>query len=413
MLFLRSLRHATALLAAAAASGCADPDPIIENRYSPYGGDAYPNQRPTIAIPEGGMGIVSDSLGDTLSFLSLATGDRFHVGPVGRDPVTIDGPHHVGVDPAAGAVYVALSYPAIAGATGPHATHGSSVASGYVQKLALDDLRVLGQVRVDSNPGDIVVSQDGNRVVVSHFDLKRILDNPRNPEAARSALAVIDAQSVGPSGSPEPVRIPLCMAAHGIALTRPDAATAYVACYGEDALAIVDLTRPDAPPKLVPVGPGATVANPSYGPYVAMLSPDQKTLAVSNTVSKDVRFFDVESGTFDEARTIRLRGAPYFGAWTPDGRRLYVPTQSPDTISLFDLTQGNAEIVSRDLGGECDKPHVVDYDGGDALFLVCEGDQTRTPGEVLKLDPGTLATMTRTRVGLYPDAFVRVAGGAP
>jgi DNA-binding beta-propeller fold protein YncE len=413
MVHLRPLgqRLAISALAAAMSASCADPDPIIEHRYGPYEGQAYPDRRPRIAVPPGGMGVVSDSRSDTLSLLDLTTGERFGVYPVGRDPVTIDGPHHLAIDVPGRAVYLALSYPVLAGATGPHASHGGSSTPGYVQKLSLDDMSVLGQTRIDPNPGDIVMSDDGKRLVASHFDLKRALDNPRDLAKARSALALLDPATIALTGSPAPVRIPVCIAAHGIALSRPDAARAYVACYGEDALAIVDLTDPKATPKLVPIGPGATIANPSYGPYAAVMSPDQKTIAVSNTVSKDVRFFDVASETFDEARTIPLRGAPYFVAWTPDGKRLYVPIQAPDTLSLIDVEHANTEIATRDLSGACDKPHVVNL-AGDALFVVCEGDQTKTPGNVLKLDPATLETITSTVVGLYPDAFVHVAAGA-
>ncbi|AUX44784.1 hypothetical protein SOCE26_062520 [Sorangium cellulosum] len=400
-------------LAASTLAGCAEPDPNIETRYGAYEGEAYPNRRPKIVIPEGGMGVVSDSRSDTISLLSLATGERFGVHPVGRDPVTIDGPHHVALDAPGNALYVALSYPVVAGSIGPHVSHGSSTMYGYVQKLALDDMRVLGQVRVEPNPGDIVISEDGSRVVVSHYDLTRVLANPGDVEAARSSLAVIDAGQVLPSGSAQPVFIPVCMMAHGVALSRPDGARAYVACYGEDSLAIVDLTDPGAEVVRVPVGPSPSMPDPSYGPYAAVMSPDQKTIAVSNTVSKDVRFFDVASGTFREPEsTLRMLGAPYFVAWTPDARRIYVPTQSPDAITLFDVADGNDEIAYRDLTGECDKPHIVDFDGGDGLFLVCEGDQMKIPGNVLRLDPETLETRSNTTVGLYPDAFVRVAAEA-
>lgn len=413
MVHLQSLvrRFVISALAAVMAASCADPDPLVETRYGPYEGQAYPDRRAPIAVPAGGMGVVSDSRSDTISLLDLTTGERFGVYPVGRDPVTIDGPHHLAIDVPGRAIYVALSYPLLAGATGPHASHGGSSTPGHVQKLSLDDMSILGQTRVDPNPGDIVMSDDGKRLIVSHFDLKRALDNQGDLEKARSALAVIDPATIALTGSPDPIRIPVCIAAHGVVLSRPDAARAYVACYGEDALAIVDLTDPKATPKLVPVGPGATVANPSYGPYAAVMSPDQKTIAVSDTVSRDVRFFDVASETFDEARTIPLLGAPYFVAWTPDGKSLYVPTQTPDALSLIDLEQANTEIVYRPLSGACDKPHLVNLAEG-TLFVVCEGDQTKTPGNVLKLNPATLETITSTAVGLYPDAFVRVAHNA-
>lgn len=398
------------LAAAAALTACTDPDPVIEHRYAPYEGEAYPNRRPGIAIPPGGMGIVTDSRSDTISLFDLGSGDRFAAFPVGREPVTIDGPHHVAVDVAGGAVYIALSYPAIAGA-GPHASHGSSKVSGYAQKLALDDLRPLGQVRVDPNPGEIVLSEDGKRLVVSHFDLQRALDNPGDLDAARSSLALIDPSTMALTGSPAATLIRVCIAAHGMVLSRPDGATAYVACYGEDAIAIVDLTDPSAEVRRVPVGPGATIGNPSYGPYALTMSPDQKTIAVSSTESRDVRFFDVATETFDGSLTITTQGAPFFVAWTPDGTGLYVPTQAPDAVAFHDLAQP-ANHFERDLAGACERPHIVDLDGEEALWVVCEGDQATTPGKVMKLDPATLATVTEASAGLYPDAFIRVPGGA-
>jgi DNA-binding beta-propeller fold protein YncE len=402
---------ATIALALFVDAGCNALDPTIEHRYDPYKGAAYPDQRAQVVVPPAGMALVTDSRSDTLSLVDLGTGKRFASYPIGREPVTIDGPHHVAADPARGAAYVALSYPVIAGATGPHASHGSSLISGYVQKLSLDTMRPLGQVQIDANPGDIVLSQDGKRLVVTHFDLQRALKNPGNIDAARSALAVLDPDQILPSGSPDPLRIPLCIAAHGVTLSRPDGARAYAACYGEDVLAVADLSNPEAPVKRIPLGPNASVGNPTYGPYAAVMSPDGKTIAVSSTVSKDVRFFDVASETFDAALTIKTQGAPYFVAWTDDSAHLYIPTQQPDALKLVDVTQGNTELGFLDLTSDCPNPHVADVAGGKALFVVCEGDQT-TPGDVLMLEPLTLKTVASTKVGVYPDAFVRIAGGA-
>ena len=406
---LSGVRLAALLLALGAGSGCTD-DELAQQYYDPYAGDAFPNQRQKLVIPPAGMGVVSDSLSDTLSFIDLATGDKFATYPVGRDPVTIDGPHHVVADMARGAFYVALSYPAIAGSTGPHAAHGSSVVPGYAQKLSMEDLSVLGQVRVDPNPGDIVLSGDGSRLVVSHFDLQRALENPGNIDAARSTLAVIDPDAMLLSGSPAPLKVSLCIAAHGITLSHPDGARAYTACYGEDALAIADLTNPGAEVKRIPVGPDASIGNPTYGPYASVMSPDGKTIAVSNTTSKDIRFFDVETETFDLSKTIKTQGVPYFVGWTPDSKYIYVPTQQPDALLLIDVSQGNAEVDYRDLTGECEKPHQAELHEGSGLFVVCEGDKL-TPGDLVKLDPMTLTTHAKTQVGVYPDAIIRVLGG--
>ena len=87
-------------------------------------------------------------------------------------------------------------------------------------------MRAEKKVRVDANPGDIVLSEDGKRLVVSHFDLQRAIENPGDLAAARSTLAVIDPDTMALSGSPAPTRIPLCIAAHGVVLSRPDGARA-------------------------------------------------------------------------------------------------------------------------------------------------------------------------------------------
>lgn len=400
------------LVAAAIAAGCAEEDPEILHEYDPFTGSAYPDQREPIDVPPGGLALVTDSLSDTLSLLDLGAGERMGSAPVGRDPVGLDGPHHIALDRAGGFAYVALSYPVLGGA-GPHAGHGSSVQPGYAQKLALGDLRVLGQVRVDESPGDIVLSDDGARLVLSHFDLRRSLENPGDLDKARATLAVLDPRTLAAVGSPAPARISTCVAPHGVALSRPDGALAFVACYGEDSVAVVDLDAGEVLER-VPVSPApGAPGDPSYGPYSAILSPDAATLALGNTLSKDVRFLDVASRTIDPERVAPTIGAPFFPAWSEDGATLYVPTQAPDAIVVLDLAADVQEIARRDfLAGECVAPHLVERYGADTLLVVCEGDHAQ-PGRVLWLDRATLETDHAADVGVYPDGLAIVPGGAP
>jgi len=380
----------------------------VEHRYDPFTGEAFPDRREPVAIPPGGLGIVTDSLADTLSLVDLGTGEVVKTVPVGRDPVGLDGPHHVSVDPAGGFVYIGLSYPVLA-TGGPHASHGSSLQPGYVQKIALDDFRIVGQVRVDTNPGEIVASEDGRRVVVSHFDLQRAIQNPGNIEKQRATIALVDPDAVLLQGSTDPIRITTCVAPHGMALSRPDGARAYVACYGEDTIAVVDLDKKEVIDR-VPVDPsGGSIGDPQYGPYSAVLSPDGKLVALGNTESKDVRFFDVEAGAMDVTRTIKTLGAPYFPAFSKDGKRIYIPTQSPDALVLFDL-ENQTPILTRDFTvDECKWPHVVDVLDESRLVLVCEGDHV-SAGKVLTLDADTLETKTEAIAGVYPDGIARVPG---
>lgn len=369
--------------------------------YEPYEGEAYPDRVSDVAYPARAA-LVTDSLSDTITVIDLANGAKVEARPVGRNPVDIDGPHHVAIDAARGVGFVALSYPNT-GATGPHATHGSSAIPGYVQQIDLKDLSVTAQVRVDPNPGDILLSQDGTRLVVSHFDLQRATKNPTNIDEARATIALIDATSFS-----QPQLIKTCVAPHGIALSRPDGRTAYLACYGEDRLAIVDLTQPESPPALVDVGPGVVgFGAPSYGPYVAMLSPDGAWVVVANTVSNDLRFFDVAAGAFDPARTITTLGAPYFPAFGSDGK-LYIPTQQPDALVIVDLAGVEPTETRPFTADECVLPHEVTHDG-DTTFVVCEGDK-KANGSILMLD-AALDVVAKTEVGVYPDAF-RIIGGA-
>jgi YVTN family beta-propeller protein len=405
--------HRAALVGAvlacvALACACA---PATEERFvdEPYEGEAYPDKLAPLVWPSGPAALVTDSLSDTVSVVDLATGARTDVRPVGRNPVDLDGPHHITIDASRGEAFIALSYP-VTTAKGPHAEHGSAVVPGFVQRLSLRDLRPLGQVRVESNPGDIVLSADGSRLVVSHFDLERALENPTDLEAARASLAVIDASSVVPSGSPRPTFVPTCVAPHGIALAGETGSTAFVACYGEDRLAVVDLDASPAQVELVDVGPGVSgFGAPIYGPYVATLAPDGATLLVSNTASRDVRFFDVASRSFDFERTIATEGAPYFPAFDASGRYLAIPTQAPDGLVVVDL-EGSEPARSRSFAAEeCDRPHAVIAEAG-GWALVCEGDR-KEPGAVLRLD-ASLATIARGLVGLYPDAIVSVPAAA-
>lgn len=367
-------------------------------------GEPFPNRRPVFALPEGDLGISSDNGSDTLSVLDLDARERLGSAPVGRNPVDRDGPHHVAVDRAAGFVFTALAYPPPTVPPGPHAAHGSSARAGYVQKLAIEDLRPLAEVRVENNPGDIVLSEDGSLIVVSHFDLARAIGQDEL-EKQRATLALIDPETLD---TPEFVRT--CVAPHGVALSRPDGRYAFVACYGEDSLAVVDTRSPDAPPERYSLGPGGTPGNPFFGPYAAVLSNDGRTLAVSNTLFSDVRLFGIDDREFHDTGLVP-DGTPYFAAWSADDSVLYVPTQNPDGIESFDVARGERLRRRSFTPEDCELPHEAVFGSDEAaLFVVCEGDHV-APSVVLVLDPESFETIASLPVGVYPDRLA--IGKAP
>lgn len=393
-----------AALCPLAGAACSSEDPPVIYEYDAYEGEAYPNRRKPLEVPAGGAVFVTNSYADTLSVLDIASGETLGTYPVGRDPVTLDGPHHVAVSPKGDAVYVALSYPVV-NVAGPHGSHGSSARSGYAQKLDGHDLHVVGQVRIDNNPGDIVLSDDGTRLVTSHFDLQRALKNPGDIEAARATLAVIDPSTLALTGSPSPTMISTCVAPHGVALSRPDGATAYVACYGEDVLALVDLEKGKVTARVGMSDGVSGFGDPQYGPYSAVMSPKGGLLAIGNTVSKDVRFFDTAAGKMLPELTLPMLGAPYFAAWSPDEKTLTIPLQSPDAVVVIDL-ETKSETLHRDFAGdECPLPHIVARMDDGTIAVTCEGDH-KSAGKVLWLDPADLKTIKTSMVGIYPDALV-------
>src|SRR5262249_54569623 len=134
--------------------------------------------------------------------------------PIGIDPVAIDGPHHVAVSRSAGVAFTALSYPAPAAAPGPHAAHGSSQRPGVVQELDLTELTPIAQAQVETNPGDIGLSADGSRLVVSHFDLLRA-QSGKTVADRRADLAILDPKHLADAAVSF---VRTCVAPHGVAL---------------------------------------------------------------------------------------------------------------------------------------------------------------------------------------------------
>lgn len=383
-------RRALALLLLACACGGGD-EAAPPPSWDRYDGVAYPSTRPKIPLPAGDFAIVPSSGSDVLAVVDLDAGQVVASSPVGRSPVVLDGPHQVVADRARGLAYVLLAYPETLETAGTH-QHGASKRAGQVQVLALDDLRAAGEVRVAPNPGEIAVSDDGARLVVTHYDLATAADVTKSIDARRATLAVIDPNGILPFGTPEPDELLVCVAPHGVALSRPDGRTAFVACSGEDALAIVDVADIHAPVVRVPVGASA---------YGVALSPDGTRVAIGTRGGKDVRFLDVAARTM-EPLIVPALGETYVTTWSADGSRLYVPTRDLDAITVVDAKTGTS-LRQRVLDpATCVAPIEVARGGdGSAVHLVCEGSAT-VRGAVVTLDADTLETRARVDVGFFP-----------
>jgi DNA-binding beta-propeller fold protein YncE len=395
-LVARLRSHRWAALVSALALACHDPAEI-----EPYSGPpAYPNQRVAFAAEGRRLAYVSNSLSDTIGVLDL---DAFVVladVPVGRDPVDIDGPHHLAIDRERGLLYVALSYPNSLLDLGPH-LHGMSDKFGYTQRLALEDLRPLGDARVDVSPGDIALAPSGERLVVSHYDLVRALAETFLEERRASLIWFEPAENLGQETATES-RLVVCVAPHAVAFSR-DERRVFVACTGEDALAVVDLDE-RAVLARVPVADSiGAPGSPVHEPYALLADATVERLVITNLRSKTVSLFAVDELP-ERVWTTPLLGSPYFPAWLDD-QRLLVPLQSPSGAAILDAESGELVLEASYTAADCESPHeaVVSSDG--RLFLVCEGDHVAA-GSIVELDPETLAVQKRLDVGVYPDRLL-------
>lgn len=406
---LAALSIGLGALGALTLASCASDGAKVERIYDPYAGEApYPNRRPKLVMPDGDFALVPSSGADTLALFDLGSGAMIGSAPIGRDPVGVDGPHQIVADRARGVAYAVLSYPGSAANAGQH-SHGASSVPGWVQVLALDDLRPVGELRVDPNPGEIALSDDGRRLVITHFDLKAAANGQGSIDARRASLAVVDPRTIQAFGTPEPDKLLVCIAPHGVALSHPDGAKAFVACYGEDVVAIVDLVDTNAPVVRVPVAstvaPDPPVGAPKLGPYAVALSATGARLAVSNRDAKELRFLSVAQAKM-EPLVIALLGSPYFPAWSSDGSKVYVPTRGLDALAMVDTKTGSVLRTKVFDAAVCAQPleALVPADPTQ-VFVVCEGNGG-APGSILTLDAVTLDIRARTDVGLFPGRSV-------
>ena len=323
--------------------------------------------------------------------------------PVDVDPGRHEAPHHLAIDPVRKAVFVAFAFPPEAtGGGGAHRGHGNASDVGELARLDLDDLAVRQTVPVDENPGDVVLTHDARRVLVTHFDMKRAMDvaarGAASPAAMFAQLLVLDATTGKRLGAR-----PICTAPHGVTTTRDDR-WAFVACYGSDELAVVDLGAEGLTTTRVPLGSAPGVPGvPRYGPYSATLSPDDAIVVVADLEGQDVRVYDVAAKRFAPERAVPLAAKAFMPAFVGP-RSILVPLQAPDGLARLDLESGTVVRRIAFKKTDCGLPHVVRVAKDGRTYLVCEGDHV-APGSVLEIDPETLATKRRWTVGVYPDGL--------
>ncbi len=370
---------------AASALGCSS-----SAKDSDFSGVAYPNQRATFERSGRRLGYVANRNSDTVSVLDLDAMTLLGSVPVGRDPVDIDGPRHVVLDTAKALAYVALSYPF--SAASPHAlAEGATQRSSYVEALELSDLSVAGDVRVDPSAAELAFSPASQALAVSHYDLFRALQV--DPAARRANVALVEPASDIANAEPTPTFIPVCAVPAAMAYNS-DGSRLFVACTGEDTLAVLD---PASAQVLSSVPAGSSTINK---PYALVADATRDRLLVSNQVSGAVSLFDM-GDTPNLLSTLTVTGVPMYAAWVKDST-IAVPLQGPSGAALLDVETGEQLAQIAYAADECTNPAEFSVTSDGRLRLVCEGDHY-TPGAVVEVDPDTLVIQTSVSVDTYPE----------
>ncbi len=382
-------------------AGCRSPDDVVFEREA-----HWPRRTAYPGVGQGRI-VVTSSGDDTLTLFDLAELDGPALTPlarvpVGLVPVELEGPHHAAISPEGQSefFYVGISNFVPGGGSGPHGAHGTGTVPGHALKLRASDNAQVASVRVERNPGDLVLSLDGKTLFLSHYDLLKINEALRQGSPASemdSRLAVIDTETMT-----RKALLPLCPAAHGLKLGK-DGTRLYASCHSDE-LAIVRLDDPALPVARVKVAANAGDAvSPLHEPYALALTPDGLGVYVSALKSKQLLYLDVALGQMDPSRAIALAGSPYFGDFSSDGTRFYLPLQGPDILAVVDPATSTVLTEEPLRPHGCTNVHqVFNVQPDRALLVVCEGNHLE-PGVLLVLNLPGLTLRKKAAVGVFPD----------
>jgi YVTN family beta-propeller protein len=245
---------------------------------------------------------------------------------------------------------------------------------------------------VTSGPGDLYVIDTGTNQVVDTITMD-IGTNPQGVAITPNGKYVVVVNGTSNSvsfvstqtmmGLFAPIGTPLSNPF--IAAVSPDGTTAYITDGGANAILPINITPlPGAPSLLTPITVGTQAYNidiaitadsntayvsnindnivwpvinlkssPTQGtgipvgsePYGVVLSPDNKTLYVTNSGDNSLSIIDLTQST-PAVNTITngIGNTPYLLAITADGNFLYIPNYGDGTLTVFD-TRSNAPIA--------------------------------------------------------------------
>lgn len=387
----RHWRAGVAALCSGAAVACSSP-----GADTVEAGEAFPNLRMQLRQGTAPLGFVANRFDDTVSVVDLDALSIVGSGPVGRDPVVIDGARRLVYGASADAFYTVLSYPHEI--VSPHVVEfGGAVRPGFVQMLGGADLAVLANQRAAQRAFELALAPDEGQLAVSHYDTLRSLEGETLQER-RSEILLVDGPSAMARGFVDATSIVGCVAPSALEYDA-DGSRLFVACTGEDSLGTFD-SATGTLLSIMRTGEGTPDK-----PWCLAPSPDRATLLVSNQGSDTLAVFDV-GGEPRLVRSIPVGGVPFHVAWESESS-VVVALQRPGGVDRVDIEEG-AVVKHHDLStAECENPSEPTVLPDGSLFLVCEGDHYEA-GALVQLDMDEGRVVDRLELGVYPERMTVV-----
>jgi hypothetical protein len=152
-----------------------------------------------------------------------------------------------------------------------------------------------------------------------------------------------------------------------------------VACYGDDAAAVVDLAADPLAVLAAPVGSRPATSMVRYGPYAVAIA--RRVLRYLSARRHRLRVMDMATQTMVDARMIVLTARSTSGPSC--GRRALGGDAGARRVARIDVAAGTVAMQRFFTDDECVAPHEVQLVAAiDRVILVCEGDHI-APGAVL------------------------------
>ncbi|MEM6264677.1 MAG: hypothetical protein AAGI38_19350 [Bacteroidota bacterium] len=332
---------------------------------------------------------------------------------VGNNPAANEAPHFIVSSPDNQYVYITLL------------TSGDSAAAGsaVVEKYRTDNYQLAGRVFVDPDPALIQMNQDGDRMVVTHW----------NSAKGLSKLTLVDTRTMEviaeATGDGTFLSRP-----HGMAAT-PDLSTLYVVAntgnYYSKITILDDRFDPDD--EKIRIDPSVRRLSESdlYKPYHCLLIPEKNMFFVScnHKDINDVRVFDTRNDSL--IAIIKTGELPRLMDYDPQSNRLFVACGNEENfaeqgslkgcVSVIDVASLTLEKKIFRIG---QRPHGIKVDpkrrrlyvstenngGEDPPHHFIEGQGAGVPGKYNVIDLNTLEVIEdmETEVPVSPNQLVLI-----